>query len=201
MQILKESIKSIILSLLIVFAVSVVYAWTEPTSIPPAGNTLSPVSIGGGQIVEGGLVLGNSTVVDGLVVKNGNVTIKNGNVGIGTIGTLTEKLEVIGNIKADAFLYPSDLNLKKNVVSLSDQLGKILQLQGVSFDWKKDNKHSIGLIAQEIEKVYPEIVSTNKVTGLKSVEYGNLIAPLIEAVKEQQKQIDALKAEIENLKK
>lgn len=106
-----------------------------------------------------------------------------------------------GSVTAGSFLYSSDLNLKKNIASLSGQLGKILQLRGVSFDWKKDGKHSTGLVAQEVEKVYPELVSTDKVSGLKSVAYGNLVAPLIEAVKEQQKQIDALKAEIENLKK
>ncbi|MEK7568907.1 MAG: tail fiber domain-containing protein [Patescibacteria group bacterium] len=112
-----------------------------------------------------------------------------------TTGTFT------GSVTASSFLYSSDLNLKKNIVPLSGQLEKISQLQGVSFDWKKDDKHSLGLIAQEVEKVYPDLVSTDKTTGLKAVHYGNLVAPLIEAVKEQQKQIDALKAEIENLKK
>ncbi|HEU5114493.1 MAG TPA: hypothetical protein VFT82_01865, partial [Candidatus Paceibacterota bacterium] len=53
-----------------------------------------------------------------------------------------------------------------------------------------------GLIAQDVEKVYPELVNTNKQTGLKSVEYANLVGPLIEAVKEQQKEIDTLKAEV-----
>lgn len=55
------------------------------------------------------------------------------------------------------------------------------------------------MIAQEVEAVYPELVHTNS-AGYKSVEYGNLIAPLIEAVKSQQKEIKALRAEIETLK-
>jgi hypothetical protein len=55
------------------------------------------------------------------------------------------------------------------------------------------------VIAQEVEKVYPDIVHTNPNTGMKSVEYGNLVAPLIEAVKEQQKIIDAQKSQIEKL--
>ena len=49
--------------------------------------------------------------------------------------------------------------------------------------------------------MYPEVVHTSETTGLKSVQYGNLVAPLIEAIKEQQEQIDALKAEIEELKR
>lgn len=139
-----------------------------------------------------------NTGVTGKQVKidstTGNVTIDAGLYA--TTGTFT------GSITAGSFLYSSsDRNLKENIVSLSSQLGKISQLQGVSFDWKKDGKHSLGLIAQEVEEVYPELVSTDTTTGLKAVAYGGLIAPLIEAVKEQQKQIDALKAEIENLKK
>jgi hypothetical protein len=52
-----------------------------------------------------------------------------------------------------------------------------------------------------VETVFPEIVHTDSATGYKSVEYGNLVAPLIEAIKSQQKEIDLLKAEIELLKK
>lgn len=73
-------------------------------------------------------------------------------------------------------------------------------LDGVSFDWKESGEKSVGVIAQDVEKVFPELVKTDDATGLKSVEYGNLVAPLIEAVKEQQKQINSLKAEVEALK-
>ena len=65
---------------------------------------------------------------------------------------------------------------------------KIQKLNGVSYDWKDkkrfSDKHQIGLIAQDLEKVYPEVVLTDKATGLKSVAYDHLIAPLIEAFKE-----------------
>jgi len=71
-------------------------------------------------------------------------------------------------------------------------------LQGVSFNWKENNEPSIGLIAQDVEKIFPEAVSGEE--GSKAVNYGVLVAPLIEATKEQQKQIEALKAEIELLK-
>ncbi len=106
-----------------------------------------------------------------------------------------------GSVTANAFYYQSDERLKTNIKTLGDSLSKILQLRGVSFNWKETGKSNIGLIAQEVEKVYPDAVTTNEKTGIKSVEYANLVAPLIEAVKDQQKQIEALKVEIENLKK
>lgn len=103
---------------------------------------------------------------------------------------------------APAFFYSSDRNLKNNITALDskDSLSKVLNLQATSFSWKESGRSDIGLIAQDVEKIYPELVHTDKTTGLKSVEYANLVAPLIEAVKAQQKEIDALKAEVEALK-
>lgn len=73
-------------------------------------------------------------------------------------------------------------------------------MRGVTFEWKKDGTPSAGVIAQEVERVMPSAVKTNLETGLKSVEYDQLIAPLIEAIKEQQAQIDSLTHEVETLK-
>jgi hypothetical protein len=115
-------------------------------------------------------------------------------------GTISSDLTVSGNINANAFYYSSDETLKKNIQPLSDSLEKILQLEGVSFQWKENDKESIGIIAQDLEKIFPRLVSTDKETYLKSVQYGNLVAPLIEAIKEQQKQIEELKTELELLK-
>lgn len=105
-----------------------------------------------------------------------------------------------GRLYADAFYYRSDINLKENIKPLQNSLSKILQLKGVSFDWKNSNKNQIGLIAQDVEKIFPELVSSSADTKLKSVQYANLVAPLIEAVKEQQTQIEELKKEVEILK-
>lgn len=95
----------------------------------------------------------------------------------------------------------SDLRLKKNIREINNALEKIQNIDGVYFNWKENDERSIGLIAQQVEKNFPELVLTDEYTGLKSVNYPGLIAPLIEAVKNQQKQIQALKDEIETLKR
>ncbi len=105
-----------------------------------------------------------------------------------------------GSMTATEFLYSSDARLKDNVVQLSGALNKINSLEGVSFNWKKDGQAEIGLIAQEVEKVVPELVVTGN-DGLKAVKYGNVVALLIEAVKEQQAEIDSLKAQVKELSK
>src|SRR5690606_8718047 len=105
-----------------------------------------------------------------------------GNVGIGTTNP-TQKLHVNGNVLADAYLYTSDKNLKQNIEDIKG-LEMILALRGVHFEWKKSGDPEFGLIAQEVEAVAPDLVVTDPVTGLKSVKYGNLVAPLIEASKE-----------------
>jgi hypothetical protein len=102
------------------------------------------------------------------------------------------------DVQAHAFYYSSDKAFKTDILHLEDGLDKILSLQGVSFNWKENNEPSIGLIAQDVEKIFPEAVSGKE--GEKAVNYGVLVAPLIEAVKEQQKEIEYLKTEIEELK-
>jgi hypothetical protein len=83
------------------------------------------------------------------------------------------------------------INLKSNVKTIEDSLNKVLQLNGVSFDWNDSQQSSAGVIAQDVEKVLPEIVRENA-TGYKSLNYNGLIGLLIEAVKEQNKTIEML---------
>lgn len=94
----------------------------------------------------------------------------------------------------------SDINLKKNIKTIDDAVSKVLQLKGVSFDWVDTGQSSAGVIAQDVENVLPEIIRNN-LTGYKSLNYNGLIGLLIEAVKEQQNQINTLKKEIEDLNK
>ena len=118
----------------------------------------------------------------------------NGTVGIGTgsIGTTCAddaRLCVNGNIYAQTTKLNSDSRLKKSVETIPSALEKILSLRGVTFEWKQEefpernfaDGTQIGLIAQEVEEVFPELVSQGE---YKSVSYANLVSPLIEAVKE-----------------
>ncbi|MEM8997414.1 MAG: tail fiber domain-containing protein [Acidobacteriota bacterium] len=94
----------------------------------------------------------------------------------------------------------SDLALKTNITAAQSAVAKLSSLRGVYFDWADGTseqeffpQRQLGLIAQEVEKVYPELVGTDG-RGFKFVRYQKLVAPLIEAVKEQQSQIDALRS-------
>ncbi|NTW31701.1 MAG: hypothetical protein HGB12_03600, partial [Bacteroidetes bacterium] len=148
------------------------------------------------------------------------VTIdKSGNVGIGTT-TPSEKLEVCGNVKvtgtirasgtitgSQSITCSSDIRYKKDITTLTNSLANVLQLRGVNYKWKKDEfpekqfteGNQIGFIAQELEKVYPEVVFTDK-DGYKSLDYSRLTSILVEAIKEQQKMIDSIKLENNQLK-
>jgi hypothetical protein len=99
-----------------------------------------------------------------------------------------------GTVTAPTFNTTSDIRLKDNIRTFESAMDVVSQLRGVRFAWKETGVETVGLIAQEVEKVLPELIGTNADTGLKSVSYANMVAVLIEAVKE-------LKAEIEELKK
>ena len=91
----------------------------------------------------------------------------------------------------------SDVILKENIKTIDNALDKVTKLRGVEYDYKENKKHSIGVIAQEVEEVLPELVNGSE---QKSVAYGNIVAVLIEAIKEQNNQINKMKKEIEELK-
>lgn len=106
-------------------------------------------------------------------------------------------LESSWPIIANQFLYASDKRLKKDVSNLNNSLDKINKLQWVKFIWKDSGKKDIWLIAQEVEKVYPELVETRKIDWMKTIKYWNLISPLIESVKELTNKVKKL--ELENI--
>ncbi|MGZ3809642.1 MAG: tail fiber domain-containing protein, partial [Bacteriovorax sp.] len=122
-----------------------------------------------------------------------------GNVGIGTASP-GFTLDVNGSIASVGALQAhSDKRLKKNIVNVDHSLDKLLALNGVYFDWRKDEfpqmhfegERQMGVIAQDVEKVFPEAVAKNK-EGIRSVAYTMLIAPMIEAFKELNKRVTEL---------
>ena len=119
------------------------------------------------------------------------VDVTNSRVGVGTTVPSTT-LQVAGTITCVDVNSTSDINLKENIHSIDDPLGKVMQINGVGFRWKDTKEDAIGVIAQDIEEVIPEIVKNNDHT--KTVNYNGLIGVLIEAIKEQQRQIEELKS-------
>jgi len=110
-------------------------------------------------------------------------------------GLATTDSPTFVTVTATDFNTTSDVSLKTNISTFENPLDVLSSLRGVAFDWIDNGKSEIGVIAQEVEKVLPELVSTNK-EGIKSVKYGNLVAVLIEAVKDQQSQINELKSKL-----
>ncbi|MGE5693006.1 MAG: tail fiber domain-containing protein, partial [Candidatus Zixiibacteriota bacterium] len=140
-----------------------------------------------------------------LVMTSEKVRITNaGNVGIGTAAP-TEKLHVVGNICATGTIGAcSDVRFKRDVRPVDGSLDKIEKLQGVTYRWKREEYpqfaegNQIGFVAQDVKEILPEVVSEGS-DGTLSVDYGRFSVVLLEAIKEQQKEIKELKAAIEKL--
>ena len=147
---------------------------------------------------------------DGLFLQT-----QGGHVSIGAATAPGATLHVYGDIIATGTITPSDARLKENVMTVSAALETVTQLRGVTFNWREDSEHrigkvpeekQIGMIAQEVEAVIPDAVHT-ALDGYKGVNYQSLTGLLIEAIKDQQSQIEqqrvdyeVLKAEVETLR-
>lgn len=107
------------------------------------------------------------------------------------------KLEDNGNMQiAGTLTESSDESLKTNIQTIPNALEKTLQLRGVEYDRISTNKHEIGLIAQEVEQIFPELVS--EANGIKSVAYSKVVSILIESIKELKQEVDTLREQINN---
>ena len=141
-----------------------------------------------------------------VVWSNGSAQSPNYSCAAVTIQSSTGTLQAT-TLRATADVvayYSSDKRLKDNIIPIKNAVDKIQKIGGYEFDWNDKQTthkgHDIGIIAQEIEEILPEIVA-NREDGFKSVKYERLIPVLIEAIKEQQQQIDELKTIINGLTK
>ena len=102
-----------------------------------------------------------------------------------------------GDVTAYRNTTSSDERLKKNITPITGGLDKVLKLQGVNYQFIKDrdNRREVGLIAQQVEEVVPEVVAERE-DGMKTVNYGALVGVLIEAVKELSQEVETLKAKL-----
>jgi len=138
------------------------------SGIPAVGSTFPPNSQNLLQIRSSEVVLdGNSNLTVG-----GSIT---------SVGNITSN----GNIQGVDIIATSDRRLKENIQTIDSALDKVMKLRGVYFNRKDTDKRSVGVIAQEIEEVLPEVVHTDDTPEeMKSVSYGSIIGLIIEAIKE-----------------
>ncbi|KAA3630872.1 MAG: hypothetical protein DWP97_14445 [Calditrichaeota bacterium] len=150
-----------------------------------------------------GAVPGSVEIAD--LDSDGQMDIRvDGDLQIGT-STGTNIISVVQSSAtdpiADAWTTYSSRRWKENIKTLTGALGKVQQLRGVEYNWKADGKHDIGLIAEEVGEIIPEVVVFEENgTDAKSVDYPRLVALLIEASKEQQTKLNSLQTEIDELK-
>ena len=115
----------------------------------------------------------------------------------GSTGTLTADADII------AYGSPSDIRLKENIKPIESALNKAMKLQGVTFDWKESDsilkiKEDVGFIAQDVQKIIPELVRENE-NGMLSMRHQGIPPILLEAIKELKLEIDSLKNKIKVL--
>jgi len=186
---------TLVVGFIVLGAAGIVLAWTGPTQTAPNGNVAAPINVGTtDQVKNAGLGINSLAVYgNGYVQARLGVNVLSPAYPLDVLGDMHNT----GNIYSAGYFHNSDARLKNNVRTISG-LSIVERLRGVLFNWN-DGGAGVGVIAQEVESVLPAAVHTNA-DGIKSVDYGTLIAPLIEAVKEQQMQIDALKREVAELK-
>lgn len=141
------------------------------------------------------------TEVGAFVVGNhGSVEIS-GDVELTGLGpSQNGDLTAAGSMYAQSFVPSSSARFKDNIAPLTDAIGTVEQLRGVSFEWVADGRHDIGVVAEEVAEVLPELVRHDDAGRARGVDYSKLTAVLIEAMKEQQEQIRELERRIADLK-
>ena len=159
------------------------------------GNTTGDIVVPDGEILQIGHWNNSTTTYTDRFRMN-----ISGDIGINTTSP-QYKLDVDGTIRAtgDIIAY-SDARVKENVETVSNALDKVTAMRGVGYNKIGEEKRSVGVIAQELLEIVPEAVHQDE-NGMYSVAYGNLVGVLIEAMKEQQSQINELKAQINGITK
>ena len=164
---------------------------------PSAADVRAHFSAGTGVSIASGVISIGQAVAT-------NSTVQFAKVGVGGASDATYELKVTGDIGAtgDIVAYiSSDERLKDNIELISNPIEKVQSLKGVTWEWNGNASEAarqspnVGVIAQDVEKVLPQLVH-DRDNGYKGVDYAKLTGLLIEAIKEQQKQIDELKSKL-----
>jgi hypothetical protein len=174
-------------------------------------GTSSTIGNGGQLQLYGYNAIGGTGYHTFLAIQNSYGSVTNGKKFIrlssaGSIEVVNDAYNAViftidnaGNVTAGANITAySDIRLKANIHPIQDAISKIKQLQGVSYERKSDGEKKIGFIAQDLQNILPEVVIENE-NGLLSVDYGNIVALLTEAIKEQQEKIETLENKVNSL--
>ena len=143
------------------------------------------------------LGVGGTTTID---TRGGDLVIGaaiGSSVSISTVTTITSDLNVEGDITA---FYTSDARLKDNITPIDDPLAKVISISGNTYDWNNESGKEgkdVGVIAQEIEQVLPEAVTTRK-NGYLAVDYDKVVPLLVEAIKELSGKVDKLEKDLKD---
>ncbi|MBT5286121.1 MAG: tail fiber domain-containing protein, partial [Euryarchaeota archaeon] len=190
-------------------------ASNDTITFTTAGGTTSSVSIADAvlstenvQDIVGGMVSSNSesgigvtyndstgklnfsVTAAGVVTAGSNLSYSGSTLNVASSPTFS------GTVTAGDFNSTSDERLKTNIETVADAGSKVAALRGVNFEWKESGAKTMGVIAQEVEAVIPEVVATDD-EGMKSVNYQAMVGLLIEAVKELQAKVDAHESKCE----
>jgi hypothetical protein len=174
--------------------------FTGARNITTTGTiTASSLNVGSITNPNGRLSLNDDVDVSGNLIVNGLISSADSKTEFADNNTVIVNgvLEVKGYIwTGDVFKY-SDEAIKEDIVHITNAIEKVKAINGVYFKYKGKEETKMGLIAQNVEKVVPEVVMTDK-DGLKAVDYASLVGLLIEAVKEQQVIIEELQKKDED---
>lgn len=168
---------------------SVIPAPEEPSN-PNEGD----FSIGGNGYF-GGIGIGTTSLITNFDVLGTSYISES--LGIGTTNSGScGKLEVIGTICATNFNSTSDIKFKTDIEPIKNPLELVNNMNGVYFKWIENENHSYGFIAQELEKVTPELIGNG---NYKTINYSGVIPILVESIKELQTQVEELKSQVQRL--
>lgn len=150
-------------------------------------------AVGACNILDGAVTLNKI----GINVISGEITryMQSNNVVIGDVTNPQQKLEVAGNIKLSGdIIQTSDARLKENLVPIPNAVDKVMTLTGYTYTFKQDEtyRRHAGLIAQEVAYVLPEVVTSS--SGQLGISYGNVVALLVQAIKEMKVEINELRS-------
>jgi endosialidase-like protein len=183
---------------------------TNTPALRVGGLLNQNAEFGGSLLIGTGLptqTAGRARIIIGADTANNDIEIGSANPQIQDVSFWNTGSGNLMDTHARAYYTTSDARLKRNVRPLTDVIERLEQIRGVSFEWNdgrqspghSNERQEVGVIAQEVEAVFPELVSTSGNEGYKTVDYGRLTAILVEAVKELKAENGMLQSRLEAL--